>query len=239
MPFQQIPPDIVLPGFELVSATQPYFGESVNGDALFVETGRNDGAILLLLLDIQGHGPGTSVTMTVLRSSLLGANTYENQEPAELLKRLHGVLYSWPPQFSHVAALALLVRAADQVSASRAGHPEPWLRLPPGDWQMHPVPTGPPLGLPIPAALYQSTDAALPDQGSLLAFTDGVTEAGANVRPVARPQFQNAELPNLLAGLPLSATPSEVVGALMTALQNHVGPNWPDDDTTAVCLRRG
>ena len=49
MPFQQVPPDVVLPGFEVASASQPYQGETVNGDALFAETSRTDGAFLLLV----------------------------------------------------------------------------------------------------------------------------------------------------------------------------------------------
>lgn len=69
MPFQQVLPGFVLPGFEFASASQPYQGETVNGDALFAETSRIDGTVLLLLVDVMGHGPKTAQTMVSLRNS--------------------------------------------------------------------------------------------------------------------------------------------------------------------------
>jgi serine phosphatase RsbU (regulator of sigma subunit) len=91
------------------------------------------------------------------------------------------------------------------------------------------------LGGPDPNATYQEAATPLPPTGSLLAFSDGVTEAGAHS---GLPQFQHARLPALLGGLPVGMKAVEVMTALMTTLQGHVGANWPEDDTTACCLRR-
>jgi serine phosphatase RsbU (regulator of sigma subunit) len=91
------------------------------------------------------------------------------------------------------------------------------------------------LGAPDPNATYQEASTPLPPTGSLLAFSDGVTEAGA---PAGLPHFQHSHLPAFLAGLPEGRKPAEVINGLMTALQGYVGANWPEDDTTAGCLRR-
>lgn len=209
MPFQQAPPDPVLPGFAFAFASHPYRGETVNGDALFVEMGRADGAFLLLLIDVMGHGRQTVVTMDTLRNTL-GDPVYEDCQPAELLRRLHGVL---EPQFlvtgNFAAAIAVLCsRHDDAVKAANAGQPEPWLRRPGADWETWSLPGGLLLGAPDPGATYQETGASLPAAGSLLAFTDGVTEAGAHSH---LPQFQQARLPAFLGGLPSGKTPGEVV----------------------------
>jgi hypothetical protein len=88
MPFSQFPPDVVLPGFDLASETHPFLGETVNGDAVFVETGRADGAYLLLLVDVSGHGPQTAPTMDAIRHALVDPRR-QNCAPADLLESLN------------------------------------------------------------------------------------------------------------------------------------------------------
>jgi hypothetical protein len=41
-----------------------------------------------------------------------------------------------------------------------------------------------------------------------------------------------------LAGLPAGVGPPAVIAGLEAASRAHVGPAWPDDDTTAFCIRR-
>src|SRR5439155_12474161 len=115
MPFQQIPTDAALPaldaggtsdpaappqpvvatvtlsGFEMAAATQPCFGETVNGDGLFVEMGRHDGGAMILLVDVAGHGDPTAVLMACLVASL-GDVASQDVAPGELLQRLNGAL---------------------------------------------------------------------------------------------------------------------------------------------------
>lgn len=70
MPFHKCPPDVGFPGFDFASTTEPYHGEVVNGDGLFIEVGRIDDAVLLLLLDVTSHGPKTAPTMATVSYSL-------------------------------------------------------------------------------------------------------------------------------------------------------------------------
>jgi serine phosphatase RsbU (regulator of sigma subunit) len=69
----------------------------------------------------------------------------------------------------------------------------------------------------------------------VLAFTDGVTEAGATQGP----QFQHGPLQALLAGLPDNLSADEVVARLLAGVQAHAGTAWPEDDTTILCLNQG
>lgn len=234
MPFQQIPPDVILHGFELASATQPFLGETVNGDALFVEVGRSDGAFLLLLVDVTHHGPRTLPTMHALRAAL-GDAFYQNRQPADLLQWLHDAL---APQFdvteNFVAALAVRVESGRQdVTAANAGQPQPLLSRTGAGWQAWALPRGSFLGILPGSTEYHEETTPLAAGDRLLAFTDGVTEGGAKL---GVPQFQVGGLEAFLASAP--ATPTETVRGLMAALSTHVGPNWPDDDTTVFCLQQ-
>jgi serine phosphatase RsbU (regulator of sigma subunit) len=235
MPFQQIPPDVVLAGFDLASETYPYLGETVNGDALFVETGRHDGAYLLLLVDVTGHGPRTVVTMDTIRNSLLLHRRYQNRGPAELLQLLHEELaLQFDETENFAAAMSVLVNSQTRdVVAANAGQPDPRVRQG-GIWQTWGLPAGPFLGID-PNATYQEAVSPLAVGDAMLAFTDGVTEGGAKS---GVPQFQYGGLQALLHGLPATAMAAEVVSASVRALRLHVGAGWPDDDTTAFCLRR-
>jgi hypothetical protein len=68
----------------------------------------------------------------------------------------------------------------------------------------------------------------------LLAFTDGVTEAGRG-----RSQHFEGQLQGFLDALPAGLPAGHVMVRLLQALQIHAGAVWPEDDTTLVCLHRG
>lgn len=60
MPFSPLPPSLVLGDVEIASLSVPCRGETVSGDGLFVETGRADGGLMLLMVDVAGHGPAAA-----------------------------------------------------------------------------------------------------------------------------------------------------------------------------------
>jgi serine phosphatase RsbU (regulator of sigma subunit) len=67
----------------------------------------------------------------------------------------------------------------------------------------------------------------------LLAFTDGVTEAGRS-----HGQLFQGQLHSFLDALPAGLSAGQVVVRLLQALQIHAGAVWPEDDTTLLCLHR-
>jgi sigma-B regulation protein RsbU (phosphoserine phosphatase) len=237
MPFHRPPAGLTVGDIAGSWADEPCRGEAVSGDGFFVEIGRSDSHLLLLLVDVMGHGAAAAQTVDLLAKLFLRDSACQQRTPAELLRTLHGMLQQeWAATGRFVAALALLVEGqAGTLTAGNAALPEPWVRQPGQTWQSWSVPGGPPLGLPFPDADYQDDRLHLASGQLLLAFTDGVSEAGA----AQGRQFQHGPLQTFLASLPGGLATDGVVATLLQALRAHVGANWPEDDTTILCLRRG
>ena len=234
MPWTVPTPTCIHPAATLTWRQQPYLGETVCGDALFVETDRKDGALQILLLDVSGHGPPAALTADFVGASLR-QSVFENHGPAELLTLLHGRLQpQWTATRRHVEAVAVHVDAsAGSLSGCRAGGlRDLWLGRPGGGaWLVHAVEGHMFLGMPHDFP-YAENHRPLPDGPWLLAVTDGVTEAG-KPSPLFGPS-----LPAFLAALPSTLLPADLLDRLWRSVQRHVGAAWPDDDVTALVLHR-
>jgi hypothetical protein len=232
MPFLEFPPLPAHPGLDIAAFTEPFLGETVNGDGLFVEAGRADGCLMLLMVDVTHHGSATVPTMDTIRDTLADRRAWGLQ-PAELLRELHQALANeWDRTGNFACALAVKADTSAGVLAAKAATPAPWVRLGAG-WREWVWPGSPPLGLPIFDMGFVDVADAFPAGASLLAFTDGVTEAGAKG---GAGQFQHGGLAAFLAGA--AGGPNAAVAGLIAAVRAHVGPSWPDDDTTTFCIRR-
>ncbi len=236
MPFRPFAGSHAWSTIEVASAAVPQHGESVSGDGLFVETGRQDGGVMLLLVDVMGHGAAAAAMVATLWNRYLSNPDCQDLRPAELLTKLHGWLEpEWNATQQFVAALALLVNGTGGTAdGANAGLPEPQLGQPGGAWQTWQLPPGPFLGIPLFAPSFQEGRVPLQPDQHLVAFTDGVSEAGRGKSSL----FQGRPLQAFLAGQPAGTTPQQVVDELLQALQGHVGAGWPEDDTTIVCVRR-
>src|SRR4051812_13643190 len=124
MPFDIVAADCHLGPLSLHWRQENAGGDPEGGDALFVERERDDGAILLLLMDAAGHGVAAAPMVDLVRR-LLADPECDNQPPAGLLKRLHGRLTTqYETTGRQVEALVLRVDMAGRVTGSRAGaHP--------------------------------------------------------------------------------------------------------------------
>ncbi len=213
---------------------QPYLGETVCGDALFVETDRKDGALQVLLLDVVNHGPETAPTIGFVEEKCLRESAFENRGPADLLTLLHNRLRPhWAMTTNHVVGTAVHVDATDgSLRGCGVGDiSDLWLGRPGGGaWRTHAV-NGP--GLLGPPHEYPFTEnhRPFPDGLWVLVFTDGVDTAG-RARPF-RPS-----LPTFLTALPAGLVPADLLDRLWQTLHGHVGAAWPDDDVTALVLHR-
>jgi hypothetical protein len=234
MPWTVPTPTLTHPAVTLVWRQEPYRGEMCCGDALFVETGREDGAFFLLLADVMGHGPPAAFTVGFL-GALLGKPAFENRGPAELLTLLHGRLQPhWAQTYRHVEAVAVHIDASTiALRGCRAGGiSDLWLGRPgSGAWSAHTVAGHTFLGMPHDFP-YAENHRPLPIDAWLLAVTDGVTEAGKPDRLFGRC------LSAFLAGLTYPLLPTDLLDLLWQALRGHVGAAWPDDDVTALILHR-
>ncbi len=233
MPFAVFDSSAVIPGFDFFPALLLAQGETANGDAVFPECDRLDGCCCFLLIDVAGHGQPAADIVAEVRL-LLQDPVCEKQQPANLLQILNGMLQqTFAATNRFVAALAVLFDVHGQLIGSNAGQPEPWLGQPGAAWQPWTVPGGTFLGVAQPDEEYQEGPAVLPVGQQLLAFTDGVTEAGRSQGRLFQGQLQA-----FLAGLPPGLSAGQVVVRLLQALQIHAGAVWPEDDTTLVSLQR-
>jgi len=88
MPFQPLTGSFTWPSLELYAASEPCHGESVSGDGLFAEVGRRDGGLMLLLVDVMGHGSRAAQTVSTIERNHLRHPSCQNRSPAELLSAL-------------------------------------------------------------------------------------------------------------------------------------------------------
>jgi hypothetical protein len=241
MPFQPLDvPNVT--ACEVFQALLLHRGEAVGGDAIFEEVHRQDGKHLFLIVDVMGHGGSAARLVGELREHYLpiwlhGQPVCEDRQPGELLTVLYELLRNeFFTSGKLLAAQAVLIDDNGVVIASNAGLPLPWLGLPIAGWIPWAVEGGPLLGFPVPDATYANETTTLPPGWKLLAFTDGVTEAGCQRQPAAL--FVNGPLEAFLAGLPAGLSAGQVVVRLLQALQIHARAAWPEDDTTVLCLYR-
>jgi sigma-B regulation protein RsbU (phosphoserine phosphatase) len=236
MPFQTLAAPFTIGDVDAFPAQVPCHGEMVSGDGLFVETGRTDGRLLVLLVDVMGHGVSANQTVSVIENQLLPQAACADLRPGDLLTTLNIILqpvYATTGRF--VTALALLLDGQNgALLGGNASQPEPQLGQPGGAWQPWHLPNGPPLGILLLEGGYQDDAITLTSGQQLLVFTDGVTEAGA----MQGTQFQHGSLQRCLARLSPGLPADQVVAQLVQAVQAHVPVGWPDDDTTVLCLQR-
>jgi serine phosphatase RsbU (regulator of sigma subunit) len=236
MPFQSLTGAVTVGRISAFPAQQPCHGHPVSGDGLFVEVGRQDGGLLFLLVDVMGHGHAANQTVALLEHQMLPNPFFADLLPGRLLTRLNERLQTeFTVTGRFVTALALL---ADEqrgiLTGANASQPQPYARQFGAGWHPWQLPNGLPLGILVPTGAYQEAATTLAVGQHLLAFTDGVTEAGATLGN----QFQHGHLQRLLTSLPPGLPADQVVAQLLQALQSHVPTGWPEDDTTILCLQR-
>jgi sigma-B regulation protein RsbU (phosphoserine phosphatase) len=210
---------------------QPARGETTSGDALFRETGRPDGGTLFLVVDVTHHGPAAAEVVRLLHERFLADRACAGRSPADLLQTLHGMLQPvWAQTGKFVAALVLWVGPNGSLQGAAAGVPPPQGRSAGQPWAVRALAGGPLLGVPLEGR-YGQSDLPLGSGAMLLACTDGVTEA----RDPSGLMYGHGRLAEFLARLAEAEGPALLAG-LLADLRDHVGPAWPQDDTTLLCL---
>lgn len=219
-------PDI--PGWEIAAQTRPATGGAahVGGDWFdAIELGAD--GVLLVIGDVMGHGPGAASDMGQLRIGLRALALTE-RDPGTLLSRMDQ-LHFGTDSLDRIATLLLVWVPAGQGSAliASAGHLPPLLVRDGGDWEILPIPVGPPVGVPAPA--YETYRVPLRPGDLLLAVTDGVVERPGQ----AVPKADDPELVEVVERIVAAAHGdlAELVGDTLAGAQTH-------DDATVVAVRR-
>jgi GAF domain-containing protein/anti-sigma regulatory factor (Ser/Thr protein kinase) len=163
-------PDV--PGVELRAGYRASVRASEIGGDFYDVVAREDGAVVLLLGDVQGHDLTAAAIMAELRA-LLHTLAADGEPPAELLLRADRFLATIEPDRLATAIVVDLDPATGLAAVGVAGHLPPLLATAAGT-RLVDVRPGLPLGLLDPDRSEQVV--ALPARARLVLLTDGVVE---------------------------------------------------------------
>ena len=160
-------------GYVLLGRNVPHHG--VSGDFYRVISRNDDQECVLLLADVSGHGMNASLLTMSLEA--LFTSPVDNGDPADkicalLSQRLYDMT---APEKYATAFVVVLDHVSGQLHYTNAGHNSALLVH--GNGEVEELgPCGFPIGL-FPDAAYEARDAQLDPGGTLLIYTDGITEA--------------------------------------------------------------
>jgi serine phosphatase RsbU (regulator of sigma subunit) len=238
MPFLESPETLAIDGCLIHSRSRPSCGSQTGGDGLFHEAARGDGRLMLLLVDVSGHGDAASPYIDLLSRRMLADPLTGNLSPSELLGRLHGMLAPvWAEDEVFVCATAIASdRSRSTAAVACAGMPPPlWGVLGESASVWSEAPEGTPLGLPFEVAAFEERSLEMAGRTALF-FTDGVNEAQRLSEGNEYELFGHERVQTLFQ-MPIGGEPRPAfIERLFNELASFVGEIWPEDDTTTVCL---
>jgi hypothetical protein len=223
-------PPAALPGLALASRYLPStLGLGVGGDFCdaFLQP---DGTSVLIMGDVQGHGPRAAAVADRLRTALR-AYALEGHDPAgavgrasRFLAHLNGgqedALYA-------TCCYVSLAQANGSAQACSAGHPQPIVIADGEPARLLPLEAGLPLGVE-PDQRYSVRSFTLAPGTTLLLYTDGLIERpGADITVATKEVLR--ELDDIRP-----ADPATVIASLR--LLNDPGPGY--DDVAVLAARR-
>ncbi len=133
-----------------------------------------DNCVALMVGDVSGQGIEASRIALMVKDSIT-CYAVEGQDPSEVLQRVNTLLVKKGTPGFVTAFLAYLDTTTGELSSSSAGHPAPLLWASGSARPLESIPAAP-LGA-FPDTHYSTNVVRLPRSGTLLLYTDGVTEA--------------------------------------------------------------
>lgn len=214
------PPEV--PGLELAARYRP--GKAIVGGDWYDVFTLPSGEVGVVMGDVAGNGFPAAVVMGRMRSALR-AYALDNNDPAEVLRKLNRKMLHFEPDATATVLYAVLDPAEGRVRVSSAGHPPPVLALPDGPVESvgmkFDVLIG--LGENVPR---RTTTLDLPPGALLCFYTDGLIERRDHsiLHGVAR-----------LCEAAYAGPPEAVGAAVMSAL---IGREAAPDDVALLLARR-
>nr|WP_238346135.1 SpoIIE family protein phosphatase [Luteimonas saliphila] len=202
--------------------------KAVGGD--FFQYGDFDGVLWFAIGDVSDKGVPAALFMA-RTATVLEGQVRRHASPAALLasasrRLVHG---NDTCMFATVLCGRLDIASGHCVLAS-AGHDPPVLLHADGRVEPLALETGPPLGFE-PCDAYPQYTCELPEGATLLAYTDGVTEAFD-----AHDEAYGAE--RLLQALPPDEDAARTCQRLLADVQHFAGDAAQSDDITVLAIRR-
>ena len=221
------PREVRMGDFEIAGEIFP--ARHLSGD--FFKVIELDGALGIIVGDVAGKGLSAGIWMPHL-ISLLQGNALAYANPAEVLARANRELCSACGQPPLVAAFFARIDVRDGgVEYCNAGLPSPVILQ--RDSNSVLLDAGGPMLGAVPEARYQSGRAQLGPGGSLIAYSDGLTEC-------ENPREEEFETARLLKAARTFApgSASQMLFSTLGAVMDFAGGRAPADDLTLLVVRR-
>ncbi|MEA4858719.1 MAG: SpoIIE family protein phosphatase [Solidesulfovibrio sp.] len=224
---KHFPPFPEITAFELHAALEPAW--EVGGD-LYDFFLTSDGRLLFLVGDVSGKGVPAALFMAVTKTLIKG-NADQETDPAAILGKVNRELCVDNDAMLFVTMfLGILDFSTGELAFSNAGHNPPARIAPDGATSWLTLPRGVFLGI-MEDAVYTTSRVNLAPGETLVAFTDGVTEA---MDPGQR-LFGADRLAETLARA-AGRSPESLVDAIMDAVRAFAGQAEQADDITVMTL---
>ncbi|GGQ17532.1 hypothetical protein BKA00_006916 [Actinomadura coerulea] len=211
-----------VPGLELAARYSP--GKAIVGGDWYDVFTLPSGEVGIVIGDVAGHGLPAAVVMGRMRSALR-AYALDNDDPAEVLRKLNRKMLHFEPEATATVLYAVVDTAAGRARLSSAGHPPPVLALPHGPAESVDMKFDVLIGLgeDIPR---RTLTLGLPPGALLCFYTDGLIERRDDsiMAGVAR-----------LCEATYAGPPEAVGAAVMSAL---IGREAAADDVALLLARR-
>jgi serine phosphatase RsbU (regulator of sigma subunit) len=205
-----------LPGYEVETFYEPF--RDVGGDYFdVIELAGN--RTLFALADVSGKGMAAALLAANIQALVRSIANVE-ADPLALARQINKHLCLYTPNNRFATAVFLVLsRDSGELTYVNAGHNAPIVFGPGSTTALEP--SGMPLGLFVKAE-YEVRTAFLCPGGTLLVFTDGLTDSISGKNPESR-------LLDALADTP---------GRTMSNLKSLVDPKLNEDDVTILLVKR-
>lgn len=191
-----------------------------------------DGRLALIIGDVAGHGPLAAALGASLRAGWRSL-ALAGSAPSDLMDTLEEMVVMEASDDLFVTACAAwLEPESGRLSLISAGHPRPLVVS--ADVEPLEAPVHVPLGLGM-GDHWEVVDVDLPDDCSLLFYTDGLIEGLAQLG--SRERFGERRLAAMLDGLAGGFT-ARSLDRLIERIEEVNGSPLPDDVTALVLARR-
>jgi len=214
-------------GIEFATLFEP--SAAIGGDYFDVLRIAED-ELAVIIADVSGHGLSSGLRMAMLKSALL-ILVEETREPAEILRRLDGVVRTnGESRFFVTATLGLFNLKTGRLRLTNAGHPPTYVVRGTAVEEIL-LPSSPLGGL---GHSYASATTTLAPGESAVFLSDGLIEA----TNAADEPFGYDSVVRVLAGAP-GESAVEIRNRLLAAVERHTAGHPAGDDRTLMVLRYG
>lgn len=198
-------------------------GAAIGGD-WYDALERPDGRVALVVGDVVGHGLRAAAVMGQLRNAFRAYGLAESS-PAEVMARVNRLVMSGEEDVMATVLYLVLERETGEVEFASAGHPPPLVLAPDGVAFLEGG-RAVPIGAVDPGAFREAT-AVLPEDASLLLYTDGLVER------------RDEPLERRLDALADAADRAEggLEGLCDSVLAGVIGQGEPGDDVALLAVR--